>query len=621
VNWRFLGFSTAALARVAFLTAVAAGESGRPETPLERAVRLSASADAKDRVAAVELLRPLKGVGRMDRERAQWLYGRVALSLRQEWPDGVKEARAAFGELAEKALFDFMRWRGEIGKWEVRLAEARDGLAAKTLAEDKFQAEFSALGDELDRTLGRQNEREYAVNIAHLLGQVREAADDLPGALKAYKHSLHLLETLAKRRKVLSAAVEDYWGPLDAGQIRAAIDRVNGRLNAKKEPQVSFEKARALQTQKKFKEAQALFDKIAKDYPADPLAAASEYYAAECSHGLKDYPDSQQRLQRFIELSPGGSYRGHAHLLLGDILTLLAFDLDKGSREYDAALKPEGYSPWWPKLTRETPRQEKPDKTWDDVRYGACDRLGVIAYFDRKFDDAEKYFRESARLNPSSIEIEGNVPVGMELVVELVQKKKMPELLTDDVLQGDRRVGFALFWASVLGEGWRYREGMAVFDRLAQHLDKAMTEDQRAYLCVRRGEFFWSMEKNDQAEACYQEFSEDSGRYAKSRWGAMACLFYATLLYGRNDKERGEKVLVRSFSRYPNCPWADWAMYQWALMKSRNKNVPPEESLRYVEAALAAYPNSRYVSVARLVVGDLKEDIENAKKKAQSGGN
>lgn len=150
----------------------------QPETPLEAATRPAASEAVKDRAAALQILQAIKGTGHIDKERGLWLYGRTALLLRKEWPDGLAQARAAFAELADKGQFEFMRWRGEIGKWDVRLAELCDGLATKKLAGDKFKAEFAALDDEIDRALGRQNERECAVNIAYLLGRVREASGD-----------------------------------------------------------------------------------------------------------------------------------------------------------------------------------------------------------------------------------------------------------------------------------------------------------------------------------------------------------------------------------------------------------------------------------------------------------
>jgi hypothetical protein len=50
-RFRLTGFAGLLGAAVA----AAAGEAGRPETPLERAVRLSASAEAKDRKRPLEL--------------------------------------------------------------------------------------------------------------------------------------------------------------------------------------------------------------------------------------------------------------------------------------------------------------------------------------------------------------------------------------------------------------------------------------------------------------------------------------------------------------------------------------------------------------------------------------
>jgi tetratricopeptide (TPR) repeat protein len=171
-------------------------------------------------------------------------------------------------------------------------------------------------------------------------------------------------------------------------------------------------------------------------------------------------------------------------------------------------------------------------------------------------------------------------------------------------------VGFAFFWAAVLAEGWRYDEAMELCNRLEEHLNQAMTEDQRAFLCVRKGELFHLMTKIKEAEACYRQFSDDKGKYVKSRWGAEACLLLGSLLSGCGHSAEGEKYLKLSFTRYPGCKWADWAMYQWALMKSRDETVPRREALGYLEAALAQYPNSEYTYIGIRVAKRLRREIE-----------
>jgi len=586
-----------------------AGEPAKRETPLEKAKRLVFSKDVKKRVIALESLRGLKGTGHIEKEKALRLYGIVALSLRKHWRSGTAEAKKASEELASRARFRFMRWRGEIGRWEVRLAQAVDRLTGGARERKNARVDLEKLDAEVSDVLAKQNDREYGIDIAFLLGRIREAAGKLPEALKAYRHSLALYANHRRRRKHYSAKVEDYWGLLDEGKIKAEVNRLVRALSAKREPQLSFEKARRLQASKKYKLAQTLFDKVAKEYTEHLLGSASNYYGAECSYALKQYVDCRQRLQSFITSSPHGSYRGHAHLLLGDILTLLAFDLDRGAKEYAAAIDPKGWKQWWPATIRAEAKSVKLDGTWKSVRHRAHDRLGVIAYFDRKYPEAEKHFRESARLRPPRERYPGGVPVGMELVGEKVRKRKLPYRVTQDVLRGDRRVGFALFWAAVLAEGWRYGEAMAVCDRLRVHLARAITQDQMAYLCVRRGELFCLLKKPADGEKCFRQFADPKGKYVQSRWGAEACLLYSSMLYARGKNKTGEKYLVMAYSRYPHCKWADWAMYQWALMKARDPKVPKKKALGYVESALSKYPESEFANVARLVMKDLKGEI------------
>jgi len=574
----------------------------KPETPFEKARRLALSKNVKERAAAVQLLRTHKGTGHIDKERALRLYGLTAISLRKQWPDAVKEAKTAFEELAAKGRFEEMRWRGEIGRWEVRLALAQDGLEKRPPEPDRANTELAKLDEEIDRVLARQNAREYAIDIAYLLGQVRETAGNLRGALKAYKHSLHLYGNLKKQRKHYSARAEDYWGLLNAKSIKTDVDRINKILSAKKEPQLSFEKARLLRRQRKYKKARELFDKVAKDYPQHLLGAASGYYAAECSHSLKDYRDCQQRLQVFIEVSPGGSYRGHAHLLLGDLFTLMAFDLNKGSKEYNAVLNPRAWKQWWPKLTRDKPKPATPDESWKAVTHSAHDRLGVVAYFDRRYKEAEEHFKESTRLRPPKDRFPNGVPVGMELVVERVQAGELPRAITKDILRGDRRVAFGLFWAAVLTDGWRYQESLAVLQRLDKHLRKAATADQQAFLCVRFGEAYHSLNREKDAIRHYRQFVD--GKWKKSRWGAEACLMYCNLLSARGDSAEADKYMVMSFTRFPNGRWADWAMYQWALIKSWDPKQS-REALALLRQALARYPKSDYAPLAKVVVKDL----------------
>jgi len=582
------------------------------ESALVRGKKLSASGKTANLVKALGLLRTRKGVGHIDKERALYLYGQVCLQLRVTHPQALSEATQAFNSLAKNGRFEGMRWRGEIGNWSVRLitlSKAKEAANGKT----KPSAKRAALERDVQLALERQNAREWGIDIAFFLGQLREQSAQRNSALSAYRHCLKLWDNLAKRRKRYSAAVDDYLGFLSRNDICAAVKRLDKPKKAK-EPERTYNRARRLQWQGKCAEAQKLFDGLSKRHASHVLGAASQFRAAECAQAMKKYAQCRERLQRFLEESPTGSYRGHAHLLLGDLLALLGFDLDAGSREYRAVLKPDGWRAWWPrKTTKRVGKNQTPDETWNAARYKAHERLGVIAYFERKYDKAAACFKLSHKLRPKRENWKyGGNPVGMELVVELVQAKRLPQVISADVLQGDRRVAFGLFWAAVLREGWRHAEALEVLKRIEQHLAKSASADQQAFIVVRKGDSYQSLGHKKEATACYRQFV--SGKWKRSRWGAEACLLYANMLSSENKKTEADKYLKMSFTQFPNGRWADYALYQWALFKSWDPKKK-QEALRWLKHALTQYPNSDYAPVAKAVVTSLQKDTSAEEKK------
>jgi outer membrane protein assembly factor BamD (BamD/ComL family) len=551
------------------------------ETPLDTAKRLAASDKREERVKALQILGALKKPGTALGDEYTYRYAELCLRFHGEGePRTLEEARKAFTDLEQGSG---SRWglRGKIGLARVAAAEGKRDEAIKGL----------------DRFLGQQTKCERAVEAAYWLGCLRaEKPDDvaeLKQARVALDFALKMHEAVSRYNPPLVSTVE----------IRAKLDWINKKLKELADGRLKtlFDKAEKMRAAKKYDDAIKLYEDIRKEFPGEQLAELSGLRVCECIRGKGQLREAIAKAQAFVGEDPLGAYRGHAHLLIGDICLEQFFDIASSEPVFRCILEPEKSQPAWVKQERDrflavqqaarvTPSAptDKTGDTWKEVLHHAHERVGILEYIRRNFDKAAEHFETSGKLRPvKGLEAE---PVGMAEVAELCRKKIMP---LDGVLltQGDDSTKLVLFMAAVYIKGWKDDKSYDLFNRVYKNEFKGATADQRAYAGARMGACQLYKGEADKAIATYKEVVSDFG---KSQYAADALLQHASALTRQGKVKEAVTVMDTCYTQYPGTRWADWALYQRAFIAMDHQDA--RIALDYMKQALTAYPRSQFAA-------------------------
>ena len=588
------GMRSYILTATLILGAAAGGEPAKRETPLAKARRLASSKSKQDRILALRQLKVLGKPGTTSGDEALYRYGELALRFHREGNrQGLAEAKRAFEELQKGAGSRF-GLRGKIALWRVLAIEGKRKEAIK----------------EMDRFLSMQTKCERAVECAYYLGCVyAEKKDDLAELAKA----LRALSYASQLHK----AVSKYTPPLvRAKTIQAKLAWVKRRIweiQAGK-LKVMFEKAEKLRKAKKFDAAVGVYRRIRKEFPGHDLTELSGLRVAQCVFGKKQLKKAVTEAREFIALDPLGAYRGHAHLLIGDIHLEHFFDVAACEPEFRCVLDPKKRPKWVDPLRqnlvtylkldpKKTPPAKEAHKTWKRVLYAAHERVGILEYIRREFEVAAKHFDASAKLKPVK-GLEHEAGIGMAEVAELCRKKKMP---LDEALlsQGDDRSRLVLFLASVYIKGWKDDRAYGLFNRVYLNEFERATLDQRAYARARMGARHLYEGETKKAVAIYSEIEI---KFAKSKYAADALLQHASALSREGKLREAVPYMEACYQKYPNTRWADWAMYQRAFVAMDHQEAPI--ALAMFQKALATYPKSAYAKHGQTFIKELKLKIQ-----------
>jgi tetratricopeptide (TPR) repeat protein len=537
------------------------------------------------------MLKLLAEPGTRRGDQATYWYAEQCLRFHREGERrALAEAKRAFADLQKNGG---SRWglRGRIGLWRVMAAAGKSEAAVKGL----------------DRFLGQNTKCERAAEAAYFLGRIQAGARDDLVALRRAQRSL----AYAAR---LHESVGRYRTPVvSMGTIEALLRRVKRRIWALEagKLKVLFDRAEKLRRAKRFDAAIGVYRQIREEFPGHDLTELSGVRVAQCLFGKKQPKKAVAEGREFVALDPLGAYRGHAHLLIGDIHLEHFFDVAACEPEFRCILDPRKRPKWVDPLRRKlvtyrkldpkkTPPAKEVHKTWKGVLYAAHERAGILEYVRRRFDLATKHFAASARLKPVK-GLEKETGIGMAEVADLCRKRKMP---LDEVLlgQGDDRTRLVLFLGAVYMKGWRDNRAMKLFARVYGNEFGRATLDQRAYARARMGEGYNHLEQREQALKVYAGF--ESPPLSRSIYAADALLQKAALLSRRGERKKAIRCAEVCFTKYPNTVWADWAMYQRAFFAYCSDDK--REARKWLRAAVGRYPRSLYRSSAETLLKRLE---------------
>jgi outer membrane protein assembly factor BamD (BamD/ComL family) len=595
------GLRLAAVTRAALVAgwvlAAAAALAAERATPLEEARKLAASEQKSERVRALRLLKALARPGATRGDEATLRYAELCLRFHAEGEKrALEEAKKAFADLQKSAG---SRWglRGKIGLWRVAAAEGKRAEAVKSL----------------DRFLGRQTRCERAVEAAYYLGCIYAGRGKDLGELRKAERALSYAGKLHR-------SVSKYTPPVvESRTIAAKLAWVKRRIGEFRagELKVLFDRAEKLRKAKKHDAAIKIYRQIRKGFPGHDLTELSGLRIAQCHFAKKDLRKAVDEARQFVASDPLGAYRGHAHLLIGDIHLEHLFDVRGSEPEFRCVLDP-GKRPKWvtPRRQRliayrkldpeKTPPAKEAHKSWKAVLHGAHERVGILEYIRRNFQTAATHFATSARLKPVK-GLEREPGVGMAEVAELCRKRKMP---LDEALlgQGDDRSRLVLFLASVYIKGWKDDRAYGLFTRVYRNEFKKATPDQRAYARARMGARHLYKGETAKAVAIYKEIET---KFAGSRYAADALLQHASALSREGKLRKALPYIDACYTRYRGTKWADWALYQRAFIAYRHEPAP--RALKYYRRAISSYPRSDYADSAKVMIKKLEKKIREGK--------
>jgi outer membrane protein assembly factor BamD (BamD/ComL family) len=581
--------------------------TGRPASPsaLDRAKTLARCERREGRVRALAWLAKLARPGTTAGDEATYRYAELCLRFHSEGePGALPRARKAFERLARSAG---SRWglRGRVGAWRVQALEGKRAEAVKNL----------------DRFLGRNTKCERAVEAAFHLGCIHAGKKDdlaeLKRARRALKHAL-----------ALHAAVKKYHPPLvEAREIRAKLARVEKRIRELEAGRLKtlFARAEKLRRAKKFDAAVRLYAEIRRDFPGRDLAELSAVRIAECHLGRGELKKALETARDFVAANPLGAYRGHAHVLIGDVHLERLFDVTGAEPEFRCVLEPAKQSrrPKWVALRRQRmiayrqvdPRNTPPDArahaSWKQVLHHAHERAGIFEYLRRNYKKAAEHFDASQRLKPNRTY--GNHPhQGMSELADRIRRKV--EIIPPSMLaERAGRPKLVLLLASLYMEGWRDQRALDLLRRVAGGEFKEASLNQRAYAQVKIAEGLFYNRKDAEAIKVLRKF--EAKPYNATAFAARALLQLAVVVNRKHGLAEGLKYLDKCYRRDPGSEWGRMALYQKAFAMYATDRT--EEALRLFKEYAARYPHSFPVRQGHVksFVKELRADLAEKKRK------
>ncbi len=547
-----LGVSVVLTALALFASAAAlAGTPAKPETPFEKARRLAASKEKKDRVQALRWLRALGKPGANQGEEAQARYGDLSLRFHKEGARGMlAEAKRTFTQLEKKGR---TRWglRGKLGLYRIQAIKGKREEAIKAI--DRYMA-----------THGKDDSNaEAGYYLGCLAATYKDDLKKMRLAAKALDYALKLVRSRGKY----------YTGLVSGKQIGDKLNWVRRRIREIEtgEPKLTFQKAESARRTKRYKQAIGLYTKVWKKYPEHVLSHPAGYYVGLCHFLAKDQKAAEKLWREFIKQDSIDPWRAQARLSMGDMILEHQFLYTKARGVFDA-------------LLADLPKASHP--TWKEAAASIYERVGLCEYVKGRFKQASAMFGKASEARPKNPQrAAAGWPDAGQWLVQACNRNDFPSPRAM-LGQGGKRARLAVFLADAYYLAERFKKASGIFYRVHAESKLGGTLEQRAYARRRQGLCYYQLFEWGKALHIFADFEST---YSKTNEARMGLIHKGVVLCGQGNDKALFPVLRKVIKRWPASQEA--AKCQMVIVSRLIKTQRYQEAFVEANRFLQRYPN------------------------------
>jgi TolA-binding protein len=345
------------------------------------------------------------------------------------------------------------------------------------------------------------------------------------------------------------------------------------------------------------------FKQMLKDYPETPRREEALYLSAVILFEVEQWRASADTFEIVLQQYPRSRFLGDVHVKLIDITLEHLFDLaeahkhaivanqwliDLGKKSAHAASKQKKSKkdkPLWAVFT--TPYENDMKR----VKYDVYLRAGLVAYLQKKYDQAIKHFEAAKPFEPPrDFEvIVGHIPTGMERVIDAAKNKK--QLTPAEVLVGNQKVALMLQLADIYKTAGSWDKAISLCGEVFEAPAKLVSPQQRSWShFVRAGSYF----RIPQCADAIPEYQAAHKACPKAPWASQALFYMGTTTSSfLQDKEAAANIYKQVVKKYPNSNYAPKASYLVGVCLENLKEW--KKAKVAFEDYVKKYPDSRWV--------------------------
>jgi tetratricopeptide (TPR) repeat protein len=306
-------------------------------------------------------------------------------------------------------------------------------------------------------------------------------------------------------------------------------------------------------------------------------------------------------LGRFTEFYPKSPFAGDAYVREIDIALERMFDLDL-ARQLSAAVvewakaqpnprveaSATGLESWRATVKRIGPTELRP------VVFEAYLRAGLVAYLDRRYEPAQRFFESAQPLTPPRdfVVVEGRIPTGIECIIAASREKRA--LTPKEALEGDAKTRLVLQLSDIYLEAGAYLKTRELASLVIGDQRRISSGPQLSWAHRQRAVALSSLRLKLEAKP---EYLAAQRACPAAPWACKCLLFVATIAQNyEDDPDEAISHFEKVLKLYPTNEYASKAAYfigvihewnsRWSLAKAAYQRV------------IRDYPESRWASAA-----------------------
>jgi tetratricopeptide (TPR) repeat protein len=330
-------------------------------------------------------------------------------------------------------------------------------------------------------------------------------------------------------------------------------------------------------------------------------AASGEQGRTTAAQSEKKWKDAAFMLGRFTEFYPKSPFAGDAYVREIDIALERMFDLNLAQQLAAMAVdwakaqpnprveeSAPGLESWRATVKRIGPTELRP------VIFEAYLRAGLVAYLDRRYEAAQKFFESAQPLTPPRdfVVVEGRIPTGIECIIAASREKRA--LTPKEALEGDAKTRLVLQLSDIYLEAGAYLKTRELASLVIGDQRRISSGPQLSWAHRQRAVALSSLRLKLEAKPEYLAAQQTC---PTAPW-AGECLFMAGTIVHNHEKKPDDAIAVfeEVVKRYPTGEYAAKAAYfigvihewnsRWSLAKAAYQRV------------IRDYPESRWASAA-----------------------